>query len=90
MPKQKVLIPLDGSKFAEEALLTVPLLQILGIDKVQLVTVCEDVPGPRVPAAEYQEFLQKREAAGGAYLRSKAENVTAGNIEAHYMVRFGL
>jgi len=90
MPIQKVLIPLDGSKFSEEALLTVPFLQSLGIDKVQLVTISEDVPGSRVPDAEYQEFLQKREAAGGAYLRTKAENVTAGNIEAHYVVRFGL
>ena len=65
MAIQKVLIPLDGSKLAERALLTVPFLQSLGIAKVQLVGVREDVPGARTPDAEYEEYLQKSEAAAG-------------------------
>jgi nucleotide-binding universal stress UspA family protein len=90
MPVQKVLIPLDGSKLAEEALLTMPFLQALGFQKAQLVSVFEDVPGSRASQEEYEEYLQKSEAAANAYLRIKAENVTAGDLEAHHMVRFGL
>jgi nucleotide-binding universal stress UspA family protein len=90
MPKQKVLIPLDGSKLAEQALLTMPFLQSLGIEIVQLVSVFEHVPSERTSSQEYNEYLQKSEAAAGAYLRSKAENISAGGIEARYMVRFGL
>lgn len=90
MPKQKALIPLDGSKLAEQALLTVPFLQTLGIEVVQLVSVFEDVPGGGASAQDYDEYLQKSQAAAGAYLRTKAENITAADIEARHTVRFGL
>jgi nucleotide-binding universal stress UspA family protein len=81
---------LDGSKLAEQALLTVPFLRSLGFQKVELVSVFQDVPGGGTPRAEYEEYLQKSEAAAGAYLREKAENLTAGALEGSYMVRFGL
>src|SRR4051794_38322931 len=90
MPIQTVLIPLDGSKLAEQALMTVPFLQALGFDKLSLVSVFEDVPGTHASTAEYEEFLQKSDAAAGAYLRTKAEHLTAGDLEAHGTVRFGL
>ena len=90
MPVQKVLIPLDGSKLAEQALLTAPFLQALGFERAQLVSVFEDVPGGRTPTDEYEEYLRKSEATAGAYLRVKAENLTAGDLQGGYIVRFGL
>jgi nucleotide-binding universal stress UspA family protein len=70
----KLLIPLDGSPSSEAALRFAPLLKPLGIDRVVLMSVCEDFDhGAEARGAD--DFYERESVLYTAYLRDAARRL---------------
>jgi nucleotide-binding universal stress UspA family protein len=82
MQEFSVLIALDGTKFAEESLLLLPFLKLIGATNVHLVSVWEDVEGG---APSYMQRMREASEKGSnlltAYLESKVRDLTPVGME---------
>jgi nucleotide-binding universal stress UspA family protein len=84
------LIPLDGTRLSESAFAMLPVVSLLGIDRVRLVSVwesAEDSDGGHED--ELNEVTEKGRNYLTAYLEQQAEVVTARGFQVETVVRIG-
>lgn len=91
--KPKVLVPLDGSAFAEEALApATTLAAALGgeLMLVHAISPFEQVMTPEVTLPSYTEEAQAREEVARAYLNDLVKRSAASGVTVNVDIRMGL
>ncbi len=94
MPDLAALIPLDGTKLSESALVILPFLKSIGISKVRLVGVWESAweePGRPTSARkdEFTEVAERGRAYLDAYLKEKADSLRSQGLAVETIARVG-
>jgi nucleotide-binding universal stress UspA family protein len=82
LPPEHILVPLDGSKFAEQVLPAARVLALAYQAKLTLIKVRRGIP--------LRQFWQRRAAANGeSYLRGIVQGLQAKGIQADYSLLEG-
>jgi nucleotide-binding universal stress UspA family protein len=91
MPGLTALVPLDGTHLSEAAFDLLPLIKLLGIERVRLVSAWESGWGEEAgrKETELQEIAEKGRAFLDAYLARQAERVRGAGLAAETMVKVG-
>jgi nucleotide-binding universal stress UspA family protein len=89
MPDFSVLITLDGTAFSEESLSLLPFLKSVGVTRVRLVSVWEDVEGGAAQDERFRQASETGRAYLNAYLQSKATALERAGLVLEPVVCFG-